>query len=211
MPTPSSSSTLRDARREAYRNLVLDAAEPVFAEYGFDAAKVQDIAAAADVSVGTVYGVFGSKAELYAVVMTRRLDEILSRAIAAAQAETRTLGRITRGLDTAILYMLEHTDFLRIHLRESAWGLGPQRAPAEQLVAWRRGMEIEAELLEQAMNEGLLIRCDPGQLARTIAAVQQVHLAHWVDGGMVEAAADVAARLRGLFIQMFCVDRSANP
>lgn len=211
MSDPGAESTLRRARQEAYRALILDAAEPVFAEYGYEAAKVQEIAASADVSVGTIYGVFGSKAELYSAVMTRRLPDILGTARDAAATATTTLERLTRGLDAAILYMLEHTDFLRIHLHESAWGLGPRRAPAEQLVAWRQGMELEALILGQAMDEGLVIRCDPARLARMIAAVQQVHLADWVDGGMVTPGAEVAERLRRLFVLMFCTDRSATP
>jgi AcrR family transcriptional regulator len=53
------------------------AAERVFADRGFEAAKIQAISDEAGVSVGTIYGVFGSKSELFSVVLTHRLPELL--------------------------------------------------------------------------------------------------------------------------------------
>ncbi|MBC7174203.1 MAG: helix-turn-helix transcriptional regulator, partial [Polyangiaceae bacterium] len=38
-----------------YRELILDSAEEVFAEHGFDAARMQDVAGRAGVSTRTVY------------------------------------------------------------------------------------------------------------------------------------------------------------
>ena len=40
MPDPGADSILRRARQGAYRALILDAAEPLFAEHGYEAAKV---------------------------------------------------------------------------------------------------------------------------------------------------------------------------
>ena len=71
------SQTLKEARQKAYRQVILSAAERVFANYGFEAAKIQMIAEEADVSVGTIYSVFGSKSELFGVVLTHRLPELL--------------------------------------------------------------------------------------------------------------------------------------
>ena len=73
-------TTLKQVRQHAYRKVILDAAERVFADYGYDAARVQTIAAAAGASVGTIYGVFGSKAELFNAVLTLRLDDVTALA-----------------------------------------------------------------------------------------------------------------------------------
>lgn len=200
---------LREARQDAYRKVILDAAERVFADHGYDAARVQNVAEAADVSVGTIYGVFGSKAELFNVVLTLRLDEVTSKAAAAASAACTVPEQISDGLDAYITYLLEFPDFLRIHLREHAWGLGPTRASSSQLSAWRQGLALLAMMLERGIEAGVIVEGDPKLLARSLVAIQQVYLAEWVDTGMTTPAAEVAAQLHGLFRQMFCVDRGA--
>src|SRR5690625_6075980 len=42
-------------RRERYRLQILEAAEPIFAYSGFEGAKMQDVAAAAGISLNTLY------------------------------------------------------------------------------------------------------------------------------------------------------------
>ncbi len=48
---------VRQARQGAYRDLILEAAQRVFAEKGYAEAKVADIAQATGVATGTVYPV----------------------------------------------------------------------------------------------------------------------------------------------------------
>ncbi len=205
---PGSNSPLQEARRKAYRQVILEAAEPVFADFGFEAAKIQTVADKAGVSVGTIYSVFGSKSELFSVVLTHRLPELLDISRAAAVNASSALESLLEGIDAYIIYLLEHPNFLQIHLREHAWGLGPTRASAEQLAGWREGLDLQAAVLQAAMDEGIVIQEEPHRLARSITAVHQVQLWDWVENGMTEPVPDVATRLRQLFLQMFCTDKA---
>lgn len=198
---------LQAARKMAYRKIIVEAAERVFAQYGFEAAKVQAIADEAGVAVGTIYSVFGSKAELFSEVLTHRLPELLQITSAAAINASTPLEALTTGLRAYIVYLLRHPESLQIHLREHAWGLGPRRATAQQLEAWRQGMELEASVLKTAIAEGLVIDVDPYVLARCITAVHQVQLWDWVEKGMVEPVEQVADRLDQVFVQMFCTKK----
>ena len=54
---------------EERRVRILDAAVEVFAEHGYDAAKMQDIAARAGVVPSVLYDHFGSKRELHITVL----------------------------------------------------------------------------------------------------------------------------------------------
>ena len=65
---------LKDKKRELYREAVLDAAERVFGDVGYEATKVQRVAAEAGVSLTTLYSVFESKWEIYRAVNRRRLS-----------------------------------------------------------------------------------------------------------------------------------------
>lgn len=54
---------------------IYDAAELVFAKYGFDAAKVHEIAQNAGVAKGTIYLYFPSKLELFISLIETRIEE----------------------------------------------------------------------------------------------------------------------------------------
>jgi len=58
------------------REAILDAAEYLFSERGFDGASIRDIAARAEVPVGLVSHHGGSKEKLFFTVIARRADEL---------------------------------------------------------------------------------------------------------------------------------------
>jgi AcrR family transcriptional regulator len=71
------------------KTALLDAAEKLFAEKGFDGATIQDLAKAADVNVSLVSYYFGGKEGLYAGVIHRfREDKILRSANMLTEAES---------------------------------------------------------------------------------------------------------------------------
>jgi AcrR family transcriptional regulator len=67
------------------RTRVLDAAAAVFAEQGFDGARVAQIAKQAGLSVGAIYNHYRSKAELLAAVVERHSADELGRLLATGQ------------------------------------------------------------------------------------------------------------------------------
>ena len=58
----------------ATKDRILDAAEALFMEHGFEATSLRAITAAAGVNLAAVNYHFGSKEELFQAVLTRRLD-----------------------------------------------------------------------------------------------------------------------------------------
>ena len=58
----------------ATKEKILDAAEALFMEHGFEATSLRQITAAAGVNLAAVNYHFGSKEELFQAVLTRRLD-----------------------------------------------------------------------------------------------------------------------------------------
>jgi AcrR family transcriptional regulator len=68
--------TLRDARKQATRRRVLEAARDLFEQVGYEDATIRDIAKAAGVSVGSVFSNFRSKSHVLTEVMQERLGEL---------------------------------------------------------------------------------------------------------------------------------------
>lgn len=71
-------TALTDRRRDASRSreAILDAAERLFAAYGYERTSLQEVGAAAGVSRGTPSYFFRSKAELYRAVLERTFDQV---------------------------------------------------------------------------------------------------------------------------------------
>ena len=61
-------------RSSATKERILDAAEALFVEHGFEATSLRQITAAAGVNLAAANYHFGSKEELFQAVLTRRLD-----------------------------------------------------------------------------------------------------------------------------------------
>jgi AcrR family transcriptional regulator len=66
----------------ATKDRILDAAESLFMEHGFEATSLRSITAAADVNLAAANYHFGSKEELFQAVLTRRLDPMNQERIA---------------------------------------------------------------------------------------------------------------------------------
>jgi TetR/AcrR family transcriptional regulator, cholesterol catabolism regulator len=69
-------ANLRASQKEATRHRVLDAARTLFEDRGYEATTVREIALRAQVSVGSVFTSFQSKAEILSAVMIHRLDSL---------------------------------------------------------------------------------------------------------------------------------------
>lgn len=70
---------LRARQKALRRERILDAALTLFRAAGYDAVRTEDIAAAAEVSVGTLYNYFENKGDLLLALVTIEVDEVLEQ------------------------------------------------------------------------------------------------------------------------------------
>ena len=100
------------------RTQLLDVGRSLFAEKGFDATSIEEIAARAGVTKPVVYEHFGGKEGLYAVVVDREMERLLS-----GVADALTSGDARELLEQAALaflvYIEEQPDGFRILVRDS--------------------------------------------------------------------------------------------
>lgn len=185
----------RSAKTSMYRTLVVDAAERLFATQGYERTKIQEIAGASGLSLGTLYSVFEGKADILEAIHDDRLGELFALASDAMTSPDRAASRLMQGNRIFIRWLTEHPDFLRIHLGNSAWASNPHEVSEGQLNAWRRGIELIASVMQQAMNQGDAWEGDPILSARLMVAMQQVFMSAWVESGMSEAPEDLSQRI----------------
>jgi AcrR family transcriptional regulator len=100
------------------RQQLLDVGRSLFAERGFEATSIEEVAARAGVSKPIVYEHFGGKEGLYAVVVDREMQSLLERVTGAL-----TAGHPRELLEQAALalltYVEDETDGFRILVRDS--------------------------------------------------------------------------------------------
>lgn len=133
------------ARQKAVRHQrILDAALLLFREAGYDAVRTEDIAAAADVSVGTLYNYFENKGDLLLALVTLEVDEVLDQ---GAQVVADPPDDVAQALNTLIGGYYDHsTVYLSKELWRTAMALTIQ-APATPFSA--RYTELDGLLTDQ--------------------------------------------------------------
>jgi len=134
---PPAAEKIRDAERS--REAILDAAERLFADRGFEGASLNEIGAAAGLSRATPSYFFGSKDQLYAAVLERAFaDRQAATADALAPvhawcaddgAGVDALGRaLARATDDYLRFLLGRPTFVQLLNREELAGGARLRA-----------------------------------------------------------------------------------
>jgi AcrR family transcriptional regulator len=94
MPSTRPARKVVDATSQDTKSRILDVAEQLFMEHGFEATSLRSLTSAAGVNLAAVNYHFGSKEELFQAVLTRRLDPMNQERIdLLAKVEREASGR----------------------------------------------------------------------------------------------------------------------
>ena len=158
---------------EMTRRALVDAARTLFAERGFAATSIDDVAEAARVTKGAVYHHFKGKTDLFEAVCERlEVDIVAAIAHGPSGGEHDPWDSLLRGIDRYLDECLE-PDVQRILLMEAPTVLGWDRWKDLQ---GRFGLGLTQAALQMAMEAGVL-KPQPVEL-----------LAHMVLGALTEGA-----------------------
>jgi len=195
--TKKAKSKARRAKEELYRQLILDAAEGLFAEKGYDSTKIGGIAASSGVSLQTLYSVFPGKAAIYQAIQESGDQALHQLSVEQSQHVVDPLPAMLAGLRATTLYFLEHPDFLRLRLHGGfTWGTEASAAGSrDRTEAWRLALDRLRAGCKRCIESGVFVDRDPDLIARTIVSMQQVELAHWLENGMSDALDEIATDL----------------
>lgn len=158
-------TTRRERRAEARRTQILDAAATVFSRKGYERATTREIAAAADVSEGTLYNYFAAKRDLLIGVAQNYADEV-SAALTENNSDdidilvAQRIANRFRHRQERRLFMLFMQE---AHLNQDVYQYYVQEALARIITNTERS-------IQQAIDAGKMRPVDPAIAARTISA-----------------------------------------
>jgi AcrR family transcriptional regulator len=120
---------------EQRRESILEAANLVFGQRGYDTVRIDDVAAAAGISKALIYEHFRSKHELYSELMNRAALEMLDRIVSAgSEPDAAGVSRLERGAAAGFSFVTEKPEAFQMFVRDVT---DPE--VAQQQAALRRG------------------------------------------------------------------------
>jgi AcrR family transcriptional regulator len=113
----TSAPRLRERLKEATHAAILDAAEGVFARDGVQSARMEDVASAAGVAVGTLYNYFTDRNALLEALLDARRAVLLARIDAVLADRTPSFERRLQAFLTATIeHFQQHLGLFALHM-----------------------------------------------------------------------------------------------
>ena len=169
-------TALRREREKAHRrDEILNAAREVFFTRGIRSATVEDVAAQAQVSKGTVYLYFDSKETILAHLLLEGLDVLVNH-LEAAFAPTESLPaptRIRRLADAYLKFYQNYPSYFNLIAAIDRGGFQEAIAPdlyGQVFTRSLRGLEWLVRAVEQGCAEGVFETDDARQAASMVWA-----------------------------------------
>ncbi|MFN3465467.1 MAG: TetR/AcrR family transcriptional regulator [Terricaulis sp.] len=205
-------SARRAVQKEETREAILDAALKLFAERGFEAASIRDIALRADISHAVIRQHFGAKDDLWRAAVEQMFARFAQEMDADSWGGNRPLPeRLEAFLRNYVIYCARHPEHVRIMMHESLgeserldWMVENYIAPAHRSIE---------PLLRAAMDAGHVPQMPVISLVYTIAAAAQSLFALGAEArriyGVDTSAAAAVSQHAEALVSLFVAHRTA--
>ncbi len=174
-------------RKEREFNLrradILDAAVKIFAAKGFHNATVAEIAAASGFAIGTIYQFFASKEQLYAAMLTEKLEMMYACIRSAVEEEADIIRKIELLVASHFRYVEENAEFCSIFVRGDYLALS--EGSAELRTRMRSDYTFHVAFIEAVMRAGIsagvLKEMDTTMMAAALTGIVNSYASKWID------------------------------
>jgi len=188
----------RKARERAVRGAgVLSAARRLFARKGYQRTTMVEIAAAAELALGTLYQLFPSKEAILCQLLEDYMDGLFARvrdAVSSAGDARRQLEQIVR---TQLAFSQENADVLRLYL--SGW-IGYEFTVRRQFgeridTKYEQYLGLVTAVFRRGGRNGTLVSAPPRRLAIALAGMVHALIRRWLREKRLDLMAEGEALL----------------
>lgn len=174
--------------KDLKRNMILDAAEKHFHEFGYDKTQVNAIAGELNIAVGTIYNLFESKEHLFISYLQRKIFQATELFVEEMKKESDPSLRIKKFIESHFHFIKTNEKFVKEHMLMNPLYFKQVRHqdknPAQPV----------KEMLKEALNELAqktpLVMSDTAQLSYFVCTFSESYIKRWLDEG-VEFASKV--------------------
>jgi AcrR family transcriptional regulator len=175
--------TRREREQTRHRREVLEAALTLFAQQGYDATSMQEIAQAAEFGVGTLYRLFpGGKEELYLALKQRVVAAFEQELAFALRGLDDPCQQLKAYLRASAQVYASHPREMALYLRETI-GLSFDLArglPPDLATRYRACTDKARQALAAGMAQGHFRPQAPDDAVLFVRVVINVYLAQWL-------------------------------
>ncbi|MFC1877496.1 TetR/AcrR family transcriptional regulator [Thermodesulfobacteriota bacterium] len=165
----------KEREKEKRRQQILVAAKKLFSRKGFNKATMEDIAAEAELSPGTLYVYFKNKDELFASLSLRILQFLILRIEEAQKNGNANPEQLLENLAEALYDVYKFDPQMIIYLchlqsRETLEDLSPELLLMLKGLL-RKSIHAIADILEEGIKNGIVVNRPPTVLADMLLAL----------------------------------------
>ena len=175
---PQLTERIKNLRKTA----ILEAAKVVFARYGIDAAKVEDIAARAGVSKGLVYFYYKGKEDLLFNLLKEEFDKLHNFIDEIRRTNLEFTAKLQRLVSGVLEYFEENREFFCI-FTPGRGGFTRERRPQlikRILPRYMKTFDLLSELLQEGIDHGVLRPIDPMFMAHILQGIVHALVVQWL-------------------------------
>lgn len=194
--------SLREKLKEAAMGQILDAAEAVFIQKGFEGTTMLDIASTVGCAAGTLYLHFKSKDSLFQAIIARRSEVMFASGSAAMSQGTDPLDKLRRGMQAIFHFIDVHREFFRLFLDTNQYRVkGMRKNISPEITAVRDRYEAEEIIcLQEAQQKGLIRRdISPQIIKSSLDAIAITLVDEYVQPGSNQSSDELMRIVWGLF------------
>jgi len=146
--------SVRERKKQKTKQAILDAAIALFSAKGFENTSIEELAKAAGVGKGTVYGYFQTKKEILHAFCELELDQIHKELIKQANPEAPILEQVLTIYMTEFRYVTQNKEFGRLFMRQTVF---PDENDAQNHIAiGDKYFQLLFPILKRAQDRGEL-------------------------------------------------------
>jgi len=167
------------------REVILNAAKVAFAEKGFDAALLQEIADRADLAKGTLYLYFKSKEDLFLSLIEDELGKFIDIVETVSKESCSSIEKIKMLIENVLSHLEANKEFFCIFTPGRA-GFTKIRHPkmAERIIPkHRKEVNLTAQIIKEGVREGMIKNLDPTLLAYALIGLIHMMIGKWLLDG----------------------------
>jgi len=192
----------RQPERDERRRMILERAQQLFEQKGYDAATMAEIARAASLAVGTLYKFFKDKRALYDTLVAETVRDFEQQLVEVLSPATGDeLQQIRAYVDVGTRLFVKHLPLIRVYFSETgaAFLFTTAGLEGEALLSYHRIVTALEETFRRGIASGRFVDLDPTALALALEGVHNGFLGTLVQAPDAFAPEQIAELTKRIF------------